>query len=273
MSGFGLTWTSRAQGLGDFVLSGGELAAACLIGAAARLIPGVLGNWDSTHVESHSTEALSTRTTHSRQAMRGSLCPTCCAAVIMARSRFGATSSPWRRRSSASGPIRSLRSPKGRGVSSRLAVLLAALLWSTSGLFIKSPELLAVAPAERAGPLIALWRGVLCRAAAAFRALANAQVRVGADQLVPKLLTHEHLLHHRHDAPRRWRRYLSAIHGAILGAFDQLGVAPGGDPQTLTGCARCGDARRLDDRGFGLRCKGTGLVCAWRWSQGLATAA
>ena len=40
-------------------------------------------------------------------------------------------------------------------------------------------------------------------------------------------------------------------YGAVLGA-DQLGVAPGGDPQTLTGCARCGDARRLDDRGFGL---------------------
>ena len=49
-------------------------------------------------------------------------------------------------------------------MSGRFAVLLAALLWSTSGLFIKSPELLAVAPAERAGPLIALWRGVFCAA-------------------------------------------------------------------------------------------------------------
>ena len=49
-------------------------------------------------------------------------------------------------------------------MSGRFAVLLAALLWSTSGLFIKSPELLSVAPAERAGPLIALWRGVFCAA-------------------------------------------------------------------------------------------------------------
>ena len=40
--------------LGDFVLSGGELAAACLIDATARLIPGVLGNTESSEVESHS---------------------------------------------------------------------------------------------------------------------------------------------------------------------------------------------------------------------------
>ena len=40
--------------LGDFVLSGGELAAACLIDAAARLVPGVLGNTQSSAVESHS---------------------------------------------------------------------------------------------------------------------------------------------------------------------------------------------------------------------------
>ena len=39
--------------LGDFVLSGGELAAACLIDAAARLIPGVLGKLESSDDESH----------------------------------------------------------------------------------------------------------------------------------------------------------------------------------------------------------------------------
>jgi len=44
--------------LGDFVLSGGELAAACLIDAAARLIPGVLGNSESSQVESHSEHLL-----------------------------------------------------------------------------------------------------------------------------------------------------------------------------------------------------------------------
>ena len=44
--------------LGDFVLSGGELAAACLIDAAARLVPGVLGNTQSSAVESHSEYLL-----------------------------------------------------------------------------------------------------------------------------------------------------------------------------------------------------------------------
>ena len=43
-------------------------------------------------------------------------------------------------------------------MSGRLAVLIAALLWSTSGLFMKSPEISAMVPADRAGPLIALWR-------------------------------------------------------------------------------------------------------------------
>jgi tRNA (guanine37-N1)-methyltransferase len=43
--------------LGDFVLSGGEVAAMAVIDACARLLPGVLGNADSTTHESHS-EAL-----------------------------------------------------------------------------------------------------------------------------------------------------------------------------------------------------------------------
>lgn len=38
--------------LGDFVLSGGELAACCLLDAVIRLIPGVLGDEGSTEVES-----------------------------------------------------------------------------------------------------------------------------------------------------------------------------------------------------------------------------
>jgi tRNA (guanine37-N1)-methyltransferase len=43
--------------LGDFVLSGGEIAAMAVIDACARLVPGVLGNAESTASESHS-EAL-----------------------------------------------------------------------------------------------------------------------------------------------------------------------------------------------------------------------
>lgn len=40
--------------LGDFVLTGGEIAAQAMIDAAVRLIPGVLGNAASTEEESHS---------------------------------------------------------------------------------------------------------------------------------------------------------------------------------------------------------------------------
>ncbi|MCT8330213.1 tRNA (guanosine(37)-N1)-methyltransferase TrmD [Albidovulum sediminis] len=40
--------------LGDFVLTGGEIAAQAMIDAAVRLLPGVLGNAASTEEESHS---------------------------------------------------------------------------------------------------------------------------------------------------------------------------------------------------------------------------
>ncbi len=42
--------------VGDFVLSGGELAAALIVDAVARLLPGVLGNQDSSRNESFSAE-------------------------------------------------------------------------------------------------------------------------------------------------------------------------------------------------------------------------
>ena len=44
--------------IGDFVLSGGELAAALVIDSVARLLPGVLGNQDSTLRESFGEEGL-----------------------------------------------------------------------------------------------------------------------------------------------------------------------------------------------------------------------
>jgi tRNA (guanine37-N1)-methyltransferase len=40
--------------IGDFVLSGGELAAAVIVDAVSRLVPGVLGNQDSSRNESFS---------------------------------------------------------------------------------------------------------------------------------------------------------------------------------------------------------------------------
>lgn len=42
--------------IGDFVLSGGELAAAVIVDSVARLLPGVLGNHDSTRNESFGEE-------------------------------------------------------------------------------------------------------------------------------------------------------------------------------------------------------------------------
>jgi tRNA (guanine37-N1)-methyltransferase len=44
--------------LGDFVMTGGEVAAMAVIEATARLLPGVLGNMDSTNEESHSEGLL-----------------------------------------------------------------------------------------------------------------------------------------------------------------------------------------------------------------------
>ncbi|MCA9788223.1 MAG: tRNA (guanosine(37)-N1)-methyltransferase TrmD [Cyanobacteria bacterium HKST-UBA06] len=44
--------------LGDFVLTGGELPAACLIDAVGRLLPGVLGHQESSHHESFENSRL-----------------------------------------------------------------------------------------------------------------------------------------------------------------------------------------------------------------------
>lgn len=44
--------------LGDFVLTGGEIAAQAMLDATVRLIPGVLGNQASTEEESHSNGLL-----------------------------------------------------------------------------------------------------------------------------------------------------------------------------------------------------------------------
>lgn len=51
---FGITEIS----LGDFVMTGGELAAQAMIDATVRLLPGVLGNADSTVEESHTNGLL-----------------------------------------------------------------------------------------------------------------------------------------------------------------------------------------------------------------------
>lgn len=47
----------RQISIGDYVLSGGELAAAAILDATVRLLPGVLGNADSAHYESFGVSA------------------------------------------------------------------------------------------------------------------------------------------------------------------------------------------------------------------------
>ena len=49
----------RELSIGDYVLSGGELAAAVMVDAVTRLLPGVLGNADSAHYESFGVAAES----------------------------------------------------------------------------------------------------------------------------------------------------------------------------------------------------------------------
>ncbi len=49
-------FTDEQLSLGDFVMTGGEVAAMAIIDACARLLPGVLGNQASTVDESHNPE-------------------------------------------------------------------------------------------------------------------------------------------------------------------------------------------------------------------------
>ena len=53
-----LRWVDEELSLGDFVLTGGEVAALAVIDAMARLVPGVLGNELSAHDESFSEDGL-----------------------------------------------------------------------------------------------------------------------------------------------------------------------------------------------------------------------
>jgi tRNA (guanine37-N1)-methyltransferase len=52
-------WNTQPVSVGDFVLTGGELAALIIIDAVGRLIPGVLGNQESLGIDSHSDGLLS----------------------------------------------------------------------------------------------------------------------------------------------------------------------------------------------------------------------
>ena len=62
--------------LGDFVMTGGEVAAMAIIEAAVRLLPGVLGNAQSTCEESHGADGLLEYPHYTRPAeFRGQVVP------------------------------------------------------------------------------------------------------------------------------------------------------------------------------------------------------
>ena len=108
--------------IGDFVLSGGELPAAMIIDAVTRLIPGALGNEDSTVNESFSETAdqpadavarsrdapLDTstdrpllfwiiHTTRGRRRFAAGTCRKCCWAATTKKSAAGAAKKPSKR--------------------------------------------------------------------------------------------------------------------------------------------------------------------------------
>jgi tRNA (guanine37-N1)-methyltransferase len=53
-----LDWIDEELAIGDYVLSGGELAALVVMDAVVRLLPGALGNVDSPRHDSHATGLL-----------------------------------------------------------------------------------------------------------------------------------------------------------------------------------------------------------------------
>ena len=75
--------------LGDFVLSGGEVAAMAVIDAVVRLLPGVLGDDESAAQDSF-MEGLLDHPHYTRpEVVDGRRCRTCCCPVTTQRLRGG----------------------------------------------------------------------------------------------------------------------------------------------------------------------------------------
>jgi tRNA (guanine37-N1)-methyltransferase len=62
----------REVSIGDYVLSGGELGAAVIVDTVTRLIPGAVGNQNSTQQESFTETVVRTKTEHAESANRES---------------------------------------------------------------------------------------------------------------------------------------------------------------------------------------------------------
>lgn len=82
--------------LGDFVLSGGEIAAMAVIDAVARLLPGVLGDEESAAQDSFMQGLLDhPHYTRPERALQGGTCRLCCSQVTMRVLRAGARNRHW----------------------------------------------------------------------------------------------------------------------------------------------------------------------------------
>ena len=82
--------------IGDYVLSGGEIAAMALIDACVRLLPGVMGKQASGEDESFSDGLLEYPQYTRPQDFEGRRSRTCCCPATMPRSRPGAGPRPRR---------------------------------------------------------------------------------------------------------------------------------------------------------------------------------
>ena len=78
-SGCARPWAPRKLSLGDFVLTGGEVAALAVIEAAVRLLPGALGDEGSAEADSFADGVLDfPHYTRPVGRARPPRCPTCC---------------------------------------------------------------------------------------------------------------------------------------------------------------------------------------------------
>ena len=80
--------------IGDYVLSGGEIAALAILDACVRLIPGVMGKEESGPRRASSAGCSNIRTIPARANGRAAQFPTCCSPATTRRSRPGVAPRP-----------------------------------------------------------------------------------------------------------------------------------------------------------------------------------
>ena len=80
---------TKEVSIGDFVLTGGELAAAVMADAMVRLVPGVLSDEQSALSDSFQDNLLAAPSTPAPPTTRAGACPTCCSRDMRRKSRNG----------------------------------------------------------------------------------------------------------------------------------------------------------------------------------------